>query len=219
MEQALNPFIIGGIVMISILVLSLIIGVSIKNYYKGIELSYSKFSDKDLLLFINEQPDKIVDAELIARKFNTSKSKVSARLRPLHYKGVLSILYNRMMTKGHYTLSRPIEKSYDLSLSEDPFMTLEDLLKIFKHYDYQVSLQEMILVTGLPIKVIEREMKYFEKEKIVKLMLKMESQHVYQRIYTLNEPYRSNPDAFLKLDNVNFKLKEIYEKVARTDYV
>jgi len=44
-------------------------------------------------------------------------------------------------------------------------------------------------------------------------MLKMQDQYTYQRLYMLNEPYRSNPEAFLKLDNTNFELKEIYEKI------
>ena len=68
----------------------------------------------------------------------------------------------------YYTLAKSIEKSYDLNLSNDPFMTVEDLMIIFKHYDYQVSLQEVCLSTGLPLKVILEEMKYFEKEKVVK---------------------------------------------------
>lgn len=189
-----------------------------KNYNAGIKASQETVSDKDLLIYINEQPDKIVDSKIIARVFSIKKSSAAARLRTLNHNGVLSMLYNKTMTKGSYTLSRPIEKTYDLDLSNEPFMTLEDLLKIFKHYDYQVSLQELILATGLPMKVIKREMKYFEDEKIIKIMLKMENSYAYQRLYLLNEPYRSNPDAFLSLDNVNLDLKTIYEKVKK-DFV
>ena len=202
-----------AIVGVSVIVMTLLIVIGVKAYMKSISASYEKVSDRDLLLFINEQPDKIIDKKLVARTFGISKTQSSSRLSSLQHNGVLSVLYNKSMTSYSYTLSRPINKDTDIDLSQEPFMTLEDLLKIFKHYDYQVSMQELILITGLPLKVIKREMKYFEKEKIIKIMLKMQNQYTYQRLYMLNEPYRSNPDAFLKLENANFELREIYEKV------
>lgn len=190
----------------------------VQKHNASINSTQDVMSDKALLIFINNQPDKIVDSKMIARVFGIKKSQAATRLRILNQNGVLSILYNKTMTSGSYTLSRQIDKSYELELSQEPFMTLEDLLTIFKHYEYKISLQELILATGLPMKVIKREMKYFEDEKIIKIMLKMENTYAYQRLYMLNEPYRSNPDAFLKLDNVNLELKSIYEKV-RKDFV
>ncbi|MFT4534428.1 MAG: hypothetical protein ACJA1A_000282 [Saprospiraceae bacterium] len=202
-----------AIVGVSIIIMALFIVYGVKAYRKSISASYDEVSDRDLLLFIDEQPDKIVNKKLVARTFGISKTQTASRLSALHHNGVLSVLYSKSMTRYSYTLSRSIDKNSDIDLSHEPFMTLEDLLKIFKHYDYQVSMQELILITGLPLKVIKREMKYFENEKIINIMLKMQNQYTYQRLYMLNEPYRSNPDAFLKLENTNFELREIYEKV------
>ncbi|MGK0316610.1 MAG: hypothetical protein ACI86M_002845 [Saprospiraceae bacterium] len=208
-----NVLLLIGIVGVSVIVMASLIIMGVKSYRNKINASYEKVSDRDLLLFINEQPDKIIDKKLVARTFDISNSQSASRLGSLQHNGVLSVLYSNSMIRYSYTLSRPIDKNSDINLSQEPFMTLEDLLKIFKHYDHQVSMQELILITGLPLKVIKREMKYFEKEKIIKIMLKMQNQYSYQRLYMLNEPYRSNPDAFLKLENTNFELKEIYEKV------
>lgn len=204
---------VSAIILTSVVLMGLLIMWSVKKYNNSINDSYAKVSDRDILLFIDEQPDKIIDKKMAIKKLDITKSQMGSRLALLQRNGVLSVLYNKSMTSYSYTLSRSIDKDYNIDLSSEPFMTLEDLLKIFKHYDYQISMQELILVTGLPLKVIQREMKYFEKENIIKIMLKMQNQHSYQRIYMLNEPYRSNPDAFLKLENTNFELKEIYEKV------
>jgi len=198
---------VASVILIAVFILAY------RSYNNSFEETYGAMSDKDILLAMNEQPDKILDPKFLARKFGISKSKAGARLRGLLYAGVVQMLYNKSMTKGFYTMSKPIDKPFDLEMSEEPFMTLEDLLLIFKHYDYQVTMQELILVTGLPLKVIKREMKHFEDEKIIKIMLKQEGS-TYRRIYLLNEPYRSNPDAFLQLENINFELRAIYEKVA-----
>ncbi len=202
-----------AIVGVSLIVMTLIIIYGVKSFQKAVKASYDKISDRDLVLFIDKQPDKVVDKKLVARTFGLSKTMTSSRLSSLHHNGVLSVLTNKSMTSYSYTLSKPIDKSYNIDLSQEPFMTLEDLLNIFKHCDYKVSMQELILITGLPLKVIKREMKYFEKENIIKIMLKAKNDYSYQRVYMLNEPYRSNPDAFLKLENTNFELREIYEKV------
>lgn len=202
-----------AIIGISLIVMTFLIIMGVRSYQKSIQASYEQVTDRDLLLFVNEQPDKIVDKKLVSRTFGLSKSQASSRLSSLHHNGILSVLYNKSMTSYSYSIARPIDENYKLDLSNEPFMTLEDLLKIFKHCDYKVSMQELILITGLPLKVVKREMKYFEKEKIIKIMLKMKNDYSYQRIYMLNEPYRSNPDAFLKLENTNFELREIYEKV------
>lgn len=206
----LIPIVIVGV---SIIVVALLIITGVKSYRRKINASYEKVSDRDLLLFINEQPDKVIDKKLLAKRFGVSKSQASSRLSSLQHNGVLTVLYSNSILSYSYTLSRPIDKNNDIGLSQEPFMTLEDLLKIFKHYDYQVSMQELLLVTGLPLRVIKREMKYFENEKIIKIMLKMQNQFTYERLYMLKEPYRSSPDLFLKLEKTNFGLRGIYEKV------
>lgn len=220
MPDRLLPFAIGLAVIFGVLAIALFIWLIVRSYNHSVRQSYSKLSDRDLLLFADGQVDKIVDKRLVAEAFGLTKTEAARRLSLLYHNGILSILYNRSMTGMSYTLIKPIDdKAQHITLSDEPFMTLEDLLMIFKHYDYQVTLQELCLATGLPIKVVKREMKYFEKQKIVKLMLQMHSQSVYQRRYLLNEPYRSDPDSFLELKNVNFELKEIYERLSKDDFV
>ncbi|MEM9549493.1 MAG: hypothetical protein AAGA77_26215 [Bacteroidota bacterium] len=171
-------------------------------------------SDKELLEYINSQPDKIVDTKMLMRDFDLSKYESTIRLRHFYTNGILTILRSGSGLKSYYTLSRPIDKSYDLNLTDDPFMTKEDLLMIFKHYDYQVSMQEICLCTGLPLKIILEEMKYFEKEGVVNRLLKSNKDGFsHQRLFTLCEPYRSNPDAYMDLRDANIELKEIYRNL------
>jgi len=69
-----------------------------------------------------------------------------------------------------YGLKEPLVEDKNLTLSPDPFLTVEDLLIIFEAHDYRVSAQELIMAAGLPLSVIKREMKHFEKEGIVQSM-------------------------------------------------
>lgn len=183
---------------------------------RTIKESQSGISDKELIEFIDNEPDKIVDSQMLMNSLHLTKFEARARLRHFHHNGLLCVLRSRNGMKAYYTLSKAIDRTYDLNLTDDPFMTIEDLMLIFKHCEYKVSLQDICLCTGLPIKVINEEMKYFEKEGVVRgLYWTNESGFGHQRIYTLCEPYRSNPDEYLDSSKVNFKLKEIYEKVRR----
>jgi len=68
--------------------------------------------------------------------------------------------------------------------------------------------------TGLPIVVIRREMKYFIKEKIVKMLYAYNSDGTAtSKTYILEEPYRSEPDIFLKKqEEIDFELEELLEE-------
>jgi hypothetical protein len=206
------------IIAVCVLAVFLLIGIAIiytKNYRGAIKDSQVVISDKDLIIFINSQPDKIVDRKLLMNEFGLSKFEAGGRLNHFFTNGLLQVMTSRSGLKRYYTLSRAIEKSFDLELTEDPFITVEDLLLIFKNYDYQVTLQEVCLSSGLPIKVILEEMKYFEKEKVIKcLLLRQHGGFSYQKVYTLCEPYRSNPDQFMNLqEEANLELKEIVKKI------
>ena len=211
----------GAAIALSVVFATLFLSVFILIRYvvknaKAIKETQRFLSDKELIEFINEQPDKMVHWKDLVEKFSLKPFEAKARIRQLYTYGIVQVLRTRNGLNAYYTLIRPIDKEYDLNLTDDPFMTVEDLMLIFKHFDYQVSLQELCLVTGLPIKIILEEMKYFEKEKVVKGLLKTIIGGISsQRIYTLQEPYRSNPDGFLKLKDANFELKEIYEKVKK----
>ena len=185
-----------------------------RRYNRVVSESQVDVSDKELIEFINSQPDKIVDKKAVMNEYGLSKFAAGGRLSHFLSNGLLKTMSSRNGMKRYYTLLKPIEKSYDLKLTDDPFITVEDLLLIFKHYEYQVTLQEICLCSGLPIKVILEEMKYFEKEKVIKcLLLSQNAGFTHQKVYTLCEPYRSNPDKFLDLKEVNFELKEIYNNV------
>ncbi len=144
----------------------------VSKHRSDIAESQEVVSDKQIIEFINGQPDKFIDAQMLANYYDISKSHAKSRLTHLNTNGIVEGLYTKNTLKYYYTLTRPIEKPYDLKLSSEPFMTMEDLMVIFKHFDFKVSLMELCLSTGLPIAVIKREMKYFEKEKILKLLYK-----------------------------------------------
>ncbi len=207
------------VLSVGLLVLFLLILFAIvytRKSRKAIRNSQTDVTDKELIEFINSQPDKIVNSQTLIEAFGLTKFEAGGRLRHFYYNGLLRMLRTGNGMKSYYTLSKSIEKSYDLDLTEAPFMTVEDLLMIFKHYDFQVSLQEICLSTGLPIKVILEEMRYFQKEKVVNCLFSSNGYGLPQRkIYLLREPYRSNPDGFLNLKNANFELKEIYEKIRK----
>ncbi|MDF1696643.1 MAG: hypothetical protein P1U56_12455 [Saprospiraceae bacterium] len=183
---------------------------------KAVRDTQSIVTDKEIIEFLDSQPDKIMDSKILMAEFGLSKFEAGSRLNHLMTHGVFKALSTKGGLVRYYTLVKPIENSYDLELTDDAFMTVEDLLLIFKHNDYQVSLQELCLSTGLPVKVLLEEMKYFESEKVVKCLYKSSNGGMtHQKIYTLCEPYRSNPDQFMELKDVNFELEDIFNKVKK----
>lgn len=207
------------IIILSALFTALLLIIFFAIYYTkksntAVRNSQADVSDKKLIEFINGQPDKIVNSKSLMEEFGLTKFEAKGRLRHFMTNGLLKGMTTSNGMRYYYTLTKPVDRSYDLSLTDDPFMTVEDLMLIFKHYDYQVTLQEICLCTGLPIKVILEEMKYFEKEKVIKCLLQSgNGGFSYQKVYMLCEPYRSNPDNYIGLEDVNFELKEIYENV------
>ena len=198
-----------------VVVLSVLFLISyVRRTNRVVRDSQDILSDKELIEFINSQPDKIIDSKLLMEEFGLTKFEAGGRLRHFQSNGLVQTMSSRNGLKHYFTLARPIDKPYELKLTDDPFMTIEDLMLIFKHNDYQVTLQEICLSTGLPIKVILEEMKYFEKEKVIKCLLKPQQGGFYhQKVYTLCEPYRSNPNQYLDLKEANLELKEIVSKV------
>jgi len=84
---------------------------------------------------------------------------------------------------------------------------------LFIHHKHKLTLQQICIDTGLPIVVIKREMKYFIKEKIVKMLHSYNQNGTMNRTYILEEPYHSNPDIFLeKQEEINFELEELLEE-------
>lgn len=189
---------------------------------KALEESYWEMSDKELLLFVDSQPDKLLDADMVARSTSLSTKEAKMRIRNLTYKGLLKIASSHGGFKYYYSLIQPIRKGPYPTLSSDPFLTVSDLMILFKFFDYRLSLQDICLSTGLPINVIKEEMKYFVKKEIIKQVTARVGDGVTYlssaRFYILMDPYRSNPDAYLEQEEeIDLDLGEIYNKSGLRD--
>jgi len=212
----MEPPMIVALLFLIAFVLIVIAIVYNKRYYAALDDSQNQVTDKQLIEYIDSQPDKMIDRQMIMERFGLSKFAADGRLSYFLGNGLLRTLHTSNGMKLYYTLTSPIDKPYDIDLSDEPFITVDDILAIFKHFDFRVSLQEICLVSGLPIKVIKEEMKYFEKEKIVKSLIQTDPQATMHRmVYMLEEPYKSNPDSFLQLKEADLKLRSIYERAAK----
>lgn len=185
---------------------------SLKKYNKTTEESRAIISDRDLLLLMNSEPDRIISLENLAKKSGLQKSQASMRLSSLYMSGVL-----RQMSSGFksfYELKKAIDSKNLLKLSEKPFISIEDLFTLFEHYKHKMDLQDICVATGLPFKVIKREMKYFQQEGIVHHM------HSYatdgttaNRFYTLQEEYKAHREnAGVRNAEINLDLEKIYRE-------
>jgi len=142
-------------------------------------------------------------------------TKKQVRFRMIYFMGQALVKQSHdARMKPHYSLAAPIDERSTPPLSDKPFLTVEDILTLFKHHDHQLTVQKICMDTGLPIVVIKREMKYFIKEKIVKLLYSVgESGMAQTKTYILEEPYRSDPDIFLeKQEEIDFELEELLEE-------
>ncbi len=124
-------------------------------------------SDLELLRLFEQQPGGLLSAEMIAEKTGLNKTAAWTRLSALATGGLLNAGTNPMGTKYFYELSAPLEEVPGLKLSEEPFLTIEDLQEIFIAYEYKVSPQDLMVSTGLPWKMLSREMQYFRKQGVV----------------------------------------------------
>ncbi len=172
--------------------------------------SQRDMSDRDLLRLIAKQPDGLISKKELAAKSRLSSSAATIRLSSLTTNGVLRVYHDGMLS-GHYGLVKPLEEVPEVSLSPEPFLTVDDILKLFEAFDYKLDFQKLILATGLPLDILKREMKYFEKEKVVKMLFSTDSNGVtHRKFFILQEPYRSNPAHFLSREKeMNQRVKEL----------
>lgn len=190
--------------------IDLLIYVTYKSHIKTIEYDQYLLTDKALLQLIAEQPGGLISPKHLSDITSLNKKQSKARLTYLLNQKILKYHYDSSF-KYYYSLKNPIDTRPAPTLSDKPFLTVEDILRLFKHHNHQLTIQDVCIDTGLPIPVIKREFKYFIKEKIVKLLYTngIGTQSIS---YILNEPYRNNPDAFLeKEEQINFELEEILE--------
>jgi hypothetical protein len=200
---------ISVILTIVLFALTFLIVATIKQR-KANRLTQRMISDRDLLRLIDNEPDQLLSPHQLRDKTDLTISEARARLNSLFEFGVLGRNGNRR-GRHFYGLKKGLVEAPDLNLSPEPFLTVEDLLNIFATYDYRVTPQELIMATGLPLAIIKREMKYFEKEKIVQRLQRVDNAGMtIHRFYVLQDPYRSDPDRFrVQASKLDLEMREI----------
>ena len=169
-------------------------------------------TDYDLIHLINNEPDNMMTTKRLTAKSNLNKQQARRRLRYLYYSGLLNVFQDPTFAR-HYTLKQEVKGAWLPDLSDRPFLTVEDILLLFKHYDYKVTLQDVCLSTKLPVSIIKREFDYFIKEKVIQ-KIKPVAPMSFTHQYVLQEPYRSSPESFLrKKDELDLELENLYVKV------
>jgi hypothetical protein len=208
----MEPKVVLPIIMVmSFIVFPLVLAVwLIISQARNRKVTQRVISDPDLLRLIHNEPDQLVSPHILRDRTGMTLNQSRHRLSGLYMYGLL----NKSVSNGtryYYSLKEPLKEAPDLNLSPDPFLTVEDLLKIFEAYHYRVSAQDLIIATGLPLGVIKREMKYFQKRGIIQFMRGMAPQGVVSnRFFILQEPYRSNPEKFrARASTLDLELKEI----------
>jgi len=187
----------------------------VRQHRNSTKVSEAHLTDRDLLLLINAEPDRIINAAILAKKSGISLSQARTRLHRLMYAGVVHQMSSGF--KYFYELKNSIQKDNLLDLSDNPFISIEDLFTLFEHFGYKMTLQDICIATGLPFKVIKEEMKYFQKEGVVHEM----SQHtgtglIANKFYTLQDGFKGSRGDFVTRDKeINLDLEKIYTKVSR----
>ncbi len=193
---------------------ALLIGIVIAMYYyqkKQNADTQRQLTDQDLLRLIHQQPDGYLSPHMLRDKTDLTLNQARGRLNAMMMFGILNRSANKK-ARYFYSLANPLQEPPDLNLSSDPFLTVEDLLQLFEHYGYRLTPQDLIMATGLPLAVVKREMKYFEKEGIVQLIFRHGAGTgvTVERNFVLQEPYRSDPERFrAKAGVLDLELQEI----------
>jgi len=186
---------------------------SIQSYSKPDE-SHLHISDKELLLLISEQRDGLLSIKNATSLTGLTKAQLKKRFYIFQMKAIVNIGYTNSF-KYYYSLKQPITKGPFPLLSSDPFLTIADLMALFKHFDYRLSLQDLCISTGLPVNVIANEMKHFLKEKIVAELNHSSADGMSSsKFYILTDAYRDNPEKYIEnQEAINLDLSKIYKEV------
>lgn len=185
------PLIVG--VIIGMIAICLIVWGLVKAEAKSVSDTQRHLTDVALLELIDRQPDGLLSPHQLRDATPLTLTQARSRLSALYSFGILNRSYSNK-ARHYYGLREPLAGRPELTFSNEPFLTTEDLLAIFRHYDYRPTAQQLILATGLPLGVVKREMKYFEKEKVVQKLSRMDGAGVVSTVfYILLEPYRSDP--------------------------
>lgn len=170
-------------------------------------------TDRDIIRLIGAQPDGMISAEQLSAQTGLTKSQAKTRMTMLREFGVLHAHYTSGF-KYYYSLVEPIDERPAPDLSPEPFLTVEDILTLFKHFNFRLTPLQLIETTGLPLTIIKREMKYFQQQKVVQYLTQTTySGGVGAKSFVLMEPYRSNPEKFLEQQlDLNREMETILRK-------
>ena len=180
-----------------------------RKYNKTMRDTQRIITDLELLHLFERQPGGILSAEMVAEKTDLSKSEATARLTGLSQGGLLVAGTNPTGMKHYFELSAPLEEVPGLKLSTEPFLTIEDLQEIFIAYDYKVSPHDLMVTTGLPWKMLSREMKHFRQQGIVEVAYIQRPGDSFKQ-YILREKYHRSEK--LDLDSrtrINEEVKQV----------
>jgi len=168
-----------------------------------------KLPDYKLLHFISEMPDGIISVSDLVQSHGFTKKEAKLSLSMLVHNKVLKLLVGSK-SKRYYELIKPIDNGPFPKLSEKPFLTLGDLMILFKHFNYRLSLQDLCLATKLPVAFLIKEMKYFIKEDIVEPLTNLTDR---TKTYILKAPYRNNPQDYVGEESrIDLDLLNIYQQ-------
>lgn len=205
-EGAIAAIVLGA----TLVVLTIFIIALVSQQKKTKRETQRTITDQALLRLIANQPDGLLSKQMLVDETGMTKTEASIRLTALHTASIVKASYTSSF-KYYYELRKPLIEREVPPLSPEPFLTVNDILNLFQAYEYKLDFQDLIVATGLPLDVIKREMKYFEKEKVVRSLYTTNSSGTMTiRRFFLAEPYRSNPTAFLNREKeLNAKVKEI----------
>ena len=201
--------------VVTLFIMTFLIVSGVKKHRQSMDASETYLSDRELLLLINSEPDRIINAVSLDKKSRLSLRQARTRLHRLLYAGVVHQISSGF--KYFYELKAPIGKENLINLSDKPFLSIQDLFSLFDHFGHKMTLQDICVATGLPFKVIKKEMKYFQKEGVVHEM----SQHtgtglVANKFYTLQDNFKgSRVDQTHRDEEINLDLEKIYQKSSR----
>lgn len=200
------------VLLATVAIMAYVVYFLIKSYY-SVDSSHVDISDKKLLQLIDEERDGLMSIDRAMALTGMSKSQVKKRMSALSMRYLVNTSYGSSF-KYYYSLKQPLPQGPFPELSSDPFLTIGDLMTLFEHFDYKLTILDIVCATGLPVNVIGREMKYFIKEKIVDKISGHKpdgSGMVVSQYYILRGEYRDNPERYLTVkDTVNLDLSKLY---------
>lgn len=212
MEPALIIILLVSVLLPLLLIAGLLI------YFQQVKTANREtqrvITDRDLLRLIDEQPDGMITARDLADRTGMKKAQASARLYTLSTFGALQTAYNQSL-KTYYSLAAPLDQRPAPDLSPEPFLTVQDMLSLFRHFDFRLNPANLVNATGLPVAVLKRELKYFHKEKVVETLTSSAGygSALARKTFVLREPYRSHPDRFLdRQEDLDLNMERILRK-------